>query len=176
VWWGRGKMTPTTSSGAVEADDESMKTNANESVSVSARLHRRKYAVFVMCKFPDALVLITLSALVLSSPPVLDAFNLEPRIPVVKRGTEGSYFGYSVAMHQSVDPITNADLDSWYVHFPSSSFIKTKFLCSVTKWPNSCSNEKNIRMKNTTGSKKSFKETSFKIIKSLFPAFSYLIY
>ncbi|XP_029660210.1 integrin alpha-PS1 isoform X1 [Formica exsecta] len=27
------------------------------------------------------------------------AFNLEPRIPVIKRGMEGSYFGYSVAEH-----------------------------------------------------------------------------
>ncbi len=28
------------------------------------------------------------------------AFNLEPRLAVVKRGRPGSYFGYSVAQHQ----------------------------------------------------------------------------
>lgn len=31
------------------------------------------------------------------------AFNLEPRIPVIKRGMEGSYFGYSVAEHQEIE-------------------------------------------------------------------------
>lgn len=30
------------------------------------------------------------------------AFNLEPRIPVVKIGTPLSHFGYSVAQHQTV--------------------------------------------------------------------------
>ena len=30
-------------------------------------------------------------------------FNLEPRIAIVKTGTPGSYFGYSVAQHQVVD-------------------------------------------------------------------------
>ena len=28
------------------------------------------------------------------------AFNLEPRIAIVKEGPKGSYFGYSVAQHQ----------------------------------------------------------------------------
>ncbi|XP_025161987.1 integrin alpha-PS1-like isoform X2 [Harpegnathos saltator] len=32
------------------------------------------------------------------------AFNLEPRIPVIKRGSRGSYFGYSVAEHQEIVP------------------------------------------------------------------------
>lgn len=31
---------------------------------------------------------------------VADAFNLEPRLPVLKLGEKGSYFGYSVAEHQ----------------------------------------------------------------------------
>ena len=30
------------------------------------------------------------------------AFNLEPRLAIVKRGRPGSYFGYSVAQHQIV--------------------------------------------------------------------------
>lgn len=34
------------------------------------------------------------------------AFNLEPRIAIVKRGPVGSYFGYSVAQHQIVDRIS----------------------------------------------------------------------
>ncbi|KFM71697.1 hypothetical protein X975_10596, partial [Stegodyphus mimosarum] len=32
-------------------------------------------------------------------------FNLETRIPVIKEGPTGSYFGYSVAQHQ----LTNED-------------------------------------------------------------------
>lgn len=31
---------------------------------------------------------------------LIGAFNLEPRVPVVKRGAKGSYFGFSVAEHQ----------------------------------------------------------------------------
>lgn len=34
---------------------------------------------------------------------VADAFNLEPRLPVLKLGEKGSYFGYSVAEHQILD-------------------------------------------------------------------------
>jgi len=30
-------------------------------------------------------------------------FNLDARIPVIKEGAEGSYFGYSVAQHQSLN-------------------------------------------------------------------------
>ncbi|XP_014485304.1 PREDICTED: integrin alpha-PS1 isoform X2 [Dinoponera quadriceps] len=37
---------------------------------------------------------------------VTHAFNLEPRIPVIKRGLKGSYFGYSVAEHQEIKPQT----------------------------------------------------------------------
>lgn len=45
---------------------------------------------------------------------VTHAFNLEPRIPIIKRGFEGSYFGYSVAEHIDVSsPISI----SKYVHF-----------------------------------------------------------
>ena len=31
------------------------------------------------------------------------AFNLEPRVAIVKKGPPGSYFGYSVAQHQIID-------------------------------------------------------------------------
>ena len=30
------------------------------------------------------------------------AFNLDPRIPVIKKGPKGTHFGYSVAVHQTV--------------------------------------------------------------------------
>ncbi|CAG9102488.1 unnamed protein product [Plutella xylostella] len=30
------------------------------------------------------------------------SFNLEPRIPVIKFGRSGSYFGFSVAEHQTI--------------------------------------------------------------------------
>ena len=29
-------------------------------------------------------------------------FNLESRIPIIKKGAKGSYFGYSVAEHQEI--------------------------------------------------------------------------
>lgn len=33
---------------------------------------------------------------------ITDSFNLEPRIPVIKFGESGSYFGFSVAEHVTV--------------------------------------------------------------------------
>ncbi|XP_046437434.1 integrin alpha-PS1-like isoform X2 [Daphnia pulex] len=42
-----------------------------------------------------------------------NGFNLEPRIPVMKNGMAGSYFGYSVAQHQSVSAETGAILNNW---------------------------------------------------------------
>lgn len=41
------------------------------------------------------------------------SFNLETRIPVIKRGKPGSYFGFSVAEHQSVDDVNGAITDTW---------------------------------------------------------------
>jgi hypothetical protein len=41
-------------------------------------------------------------------------FNLESRLPVIKIGDiPGSYFGYSVAQHQTVNEITNEIDDNW---------------------------------------------------------------
>lgn len=42
-------------------------------------------------------------------------FNLEPRIPVIKNGMAGSYFGYSVAQHQSISVETGSVLNNWSV-------------------------------------------------------------
>ncbi|KAJ1523062.1 hypothetical protein ONE63_002187 [Megalurothrips usitatus] len=43
------------------------------------------------------------------------AFNLETRLPIVKVGNRGAYFGYSVAQHQSVDDVNNAIENNWCV-------------------------------------------------------------
>jgi hypothetical protein len=41
-------------------------------------------------------------------------FNLESRLPVIKIGDiPGSYFGYSVAQHQTVNEITNEIDNNW---------------------------------------------------------------
>lgn len=43
-------------------------------------------------------------------------FNLESRIPVIKRGAPGSYFGYAVAEHQEFVERTGRNSSvSWYV-------------------------------------------------------------
>ncbi|XP_075535810.1 integrin alpha-PS1-like isoform X1 [Dermacentor variabilis] len=44
-------------------------------------------------------LLITVAGLLAS----VRAFNLEPRLPLLKQGTKGSYFGYSVSEHQTVE-------------------------------------------------------------------------
>ena len=53
------------------------------------------------------------------------AFNLEPRIPVVKNGRSGSYFGYSVAQHQSTLSLAGEEsFSSWLVKSLSSRLIQ----------------------------------------------------
>ncbi|XP_012275249.1 integrin alpha-PS1 [Orussus abietinus] len=42
-----------------------------------------------------------------------NGFNLETRVPLVKRGREGSYFGYSVAEHQEVIEAGTVKSQSW---------------------------------------------------------------
>lgn len=54
-------------------------------------------------------------------------FNLEPRIPVIKNGMAGSYFGYSVAQHQSVSSETGTVLNNWSV-----LLIAISFCCSLS--------------------------------------------
>jgi hypothetical protein len=48
------------------------------------------------------------------APPALP-FNLETRLPLVKVGAQGVYFGFSVAEHQMVDVVSNSTSidDSW---------------------------------------------------------------
>lgn len=45
---------------------------------------------------------------------LVHTFNLEPRIPVIKKGLNGSYFGYSVAEHQETSDDGTIS-KSWYV-------------------------------------------------------------
>lgn len=40
-------------------------------------------------------------------------FNLESRIPVIKEGNAGSYFGYSVAEHQEIADDGTKRSTSW---------------------------------------------------------------
>ena len=46
---------------------------------------------------------------------VTHGFNLDTRLPVIKRGEAGSYFGYSVAEHQQIDEKTIGETISWFV-------------------------------------------------------------
>jgi hypothetical protein len=64
----------------------------------------------------------------LAAPPALP-FNLETRLPLVKYGADGVYFGFSVAEHQTVNYITNASAigDSWSVFF----YLFLSFLCCL---------------------------------------------
>lgn len=39
----------------------------------------------------------------------IDAFNLENRLPIVKYGDDGTYFGYSVASHITVKDADGKD-------------------------------------------------------------------
>lgn len=39
----------------------------------------------------------------------IDAFNLENRLPIVKYGEDGTYFGYSVASHITVAETDDKD-------------------------------------------------------------------
>lgn len=41
------------------------------------------------------------------------SFNLESRLPVIKRGRDGTYFGYSVAEHQSIAEVTKEVQNNW---------------------------------------------------------------
>ncbi|XP_037089062.1 integrin alpha-PS1-like isoform X3 [Pollicipes pollicipes] len=56
-----------------------------------------------------------LLALVLCSAGGVIGFNLEPRIPIIKNGAQESFFGFSVALHQSLEQRTDGRTDrkSW---------------------------------------------------------------
>jgi hypothetical protein len=58
------------------------------------------------------------------------AFNLEPRLAVVKRGRPGSYFGYSVAQHQMFG---DRDDGHHICDFENSSQEQLKYLYAVAQ-------------------------------------------
>lgn len=40
-------------------------------------------------------------------------FNLDTKIPIIKTGQKNSYFGFSVAEHQSLDDVTRNITNTW---------------------------------------------------------------
>ena len=57
---------------------------------------------------------------------VIHGFNLEARIPVIKRGEAGSYFGYSVAEHQQLEGNSSSKAISWFVSHLVKNYEKKK--------------------------------------------------
>lgn len=53
------------------------------------------------CGTSYAILGVTCLLLLLNAIVHIDGFNLENRLPIVKYGEEGTYFGYSVASHVS---------------------------------------------------------------------------
>lgn len=65
---------------------------------------------------------------------LVHGFNLEPRIPVIKKGLSGSYFGYSVAEHQEIPDDDKGRPKSWYVLFDIFIAITKKiYTIKITK-------------------------------------------
>jgi hypothetical protein len=61
-------------------------------------------------------------------------FNLESRLPVIKIGdVRGSYFGYSVAQHQTVDEITNKT-DNWWVYTQKKHSLRCSISSGNAAW------------------------------------------
>ncbi|XP_003246766.1 integrin alpha-PS1 isoform X2 [Acyrthosiphon pisum] len=73
-------------------------------------------------------------------------FNLETRLPIVKRSLEVSYFGYSVAGHQSFDEIKGEVENSWIlVGAPIGKNLQPKtnqsgalYKCPLTSYHDDC--------------------------------------
>ncbi|XP_067003096.1 integrin alpha-PS1 isoform X2 [Anabrus simplex] len=74
------------------------------------------------------------------------SFNLEHRIPIIKRGERDSYFGYSVAQHQSVDEGPPNRVQSWLLvgaplgqnEQPGTNRSGALFKCPITSRVNDC--------------------------------------
>ncbi|XP_076377738.1 multiple edematous wings isoform X2 [Megalopta genalis] len=73
-------------------------------------------------------------------------FNLEPRIPVIKRGLNGSYFGYSVAEHQEIPEDGSENLKSWMLigapldqnRQPNTNRSGALWQCPLTTYQRDC--------------------------------------
>ncbi|XP_046678845.1 integrin alpha-PS1 isoform X2 [Homalodisca vitripennis] len=77
---------------------------------------------------------------------VVFGFNLETRLPVIKRGGGNTYFGYSVAEHQSVNEIDDAIEHSWLLVGaplgqnlqPGTNRSGALWKCPLTTWTDDC--------------------------------------
>ncbi|XP_034186491.1 multiple edematous wings isoform X2 [Osmia lignaria lignaria] len=73
-------------------------------------------------------------------------FNLEPRIPVIKKGLNGSYFGYSVAEHQEIPDDNTEKPKSWMLigapldqnRQPSTNRSGALWQCPLTTFKTDC--------------------------------------
>ncbi|XP_076618885.1 multiple edematous wings isoform X2 [Colletes latitarsis] len=73
-------------------------------------------------------------------------FNLEPRIPVIKRGLNGSYFGYSIAEHQEISDDSTEKPKSWMLigapldqnRQPNTSRSGALWQCPLTTYQRDC--------------------------------------
>ncbi|XP_078051152.1 multiple edematous wings [Augochlora pura] len=73
-------------------------------------------------------------------------FNLEPRIPVIKRGLNGSYFGYSVAEHQEIPEDDSGNPKSWMLigapldqnRQPNTNRSGALWQCPLTTYQRDC--------------------------------------
>ncbi|XP_066588057.1 integrin alpha-PS1 isoform X2 [Prorops nasuta] len=74
------------------------------------------------------------------------SFNLEARVPVVKRGLKGSYFGYSVAEHQEILDDGKGSHKSWLLvgapldqnRQPGTNRSGALWQCPLTTYTNDC--------------------------------------
>ncbi|KAK0075113.1 hypothetical protein PV326_011868, partial [Microctonus aethiopoides] len=73
-------------------------------------------------------------------------FNLESRIPIVKHGMPGSYFGYSIAEHQELVEDPDAKTISWLLvgaplgqnKQPGTNKSGALWKCPLTTYTNDC--------------------------------------
>ncbi|CAH0386379.1 unnamed protein product [Bemisia tabaci] len=86
-------------------------------------------------------------------------FNLETRIPVIKNGRKESYFGYSVAAHQSVNEAINKIQDSWLlVGAPLGQNLQPRTNQSGALWKCPITTELNDCVQVVTDGKRSQKD------------------
>ena len=73
----------------------------------------------------------------------LAAFNLEPRIALVKKGPKGTYFGLDVSPHQILNSEENSRTSTLLVGAPLDSYGGTGntgvlYTCPLTSYENDC--------------------------------------
>uniref|UniRef100_A0A2I9LP33 Integrin alpha-ps n=1 Tax=Centruroides hentzi TaxID=88313 RepID=A0A2I9LP33_9SCOR len=73
-------------------------------------------------------------------------FNLEPRLPVIKQGDRGSYFGYSVAEHLILEPASNVVSEQVLLigapraqtTQPGTNRSGAVYRCPISSWRKDC--------------------------------------